>query len=472
MHETIYFDNAATTFPKPDHVHDTVQAFYRNTGVNPGRTGCDLGIQAEEMIHRTRQRLTAFFNPSLVAAGVTKDPNRLVFSMNATMGLNLVINGTVNRGDHIVTTMVEHNSVIRPVNHRVRDAGATATFVAPDDEGFVDEIQEIARSTFRPEVLSNIGGFAGLFKTPDRYTEPVLVAGADGVGTKLLLAARVGRYDTVGIDCVAMVVNDLVVQGAEPLVFLDYLAMGEHDPEIAGEALRGLAEGCKRAGCALLGGETATMPGVYPKGELELVGFGVGVVERDRVIDGSSIRVGDVIIGVASGGLHSNGFSLVRSVVDEGLAAERFGLFDEVDELNTSLASALLSPTRIYVKPVLNLLRDFELHGIVHVTGGGFEGNLPRVLPEGLCARVDPESWPRPGIFTWIQRQKEISDGEMLRVFNCGVGLVVFVPEEQSEDVADRLRALGERPYRIGRVERRDDGEPALIFERGAAIPD
>ena len=340
------------------------------------------------------------------------------------------------------------------------------------DEGFVGEIQEIARSTFRPEVLSSIGGFAGLFKTPDRYTEPVLVAGADGVGTKLLLAARVGRYDTVGIDCVAMVVNDLVVQGAEPLVFLDYLAMGEHDPEIAGEALRGLAEGCKRAGCALLGGETATMPGVYPKGELELVGFGVGVVERDRVVDGSAIRVGDVIIGVASSGLHSNGFSLVRSVVDEGLAAERFGLFDEVEELNTSLASALLSPTRIYVKPVLNLLRDFELHGIVHVTGGGFEGNVPRVLPEGLCARVDPESWPRPGIFGWIQRQKEISEGEMLRVFNCGVGLVVFIPEEQSEDVADRLRALGERPYRIGRVERRDEGKPALIFERGAAIPD
>jgi phosphoribosylformylglycinamidine cyclo-ligase len=337
------------------------------------------------------------------------------------------------------------------------------------DEGFIDEIQEIARSTFRPEVLSSIGGFAGMFKTPERYKEPVLVAGADGVGTKLKLAAKIGRYDTIGIDCVAMVVNDLVVQGAEPLVFLDYLAMGEQDAEIAGQVLRGIAEGCKRAGCALLGGETATMPGVYPKGEVELVGFGVGVVERDRVIDGSSIRAGDAIIGVASGGLHSNGFSLVRAVVDEGLAAGRFDLFEEVEDLNTSLASALLAPTRIYVKPVLNLLRDFDLHGIAHVTGGGFVGNVPRVLPDGLCARIDPSAWPRPGIFDWLQRQKEIEEAELLRVFNCGIGLVLFMGEDVAEDVADRLRAMGERPYRIGIVDRLTDNGPTLRFEAGAA---
>lgn len=337
------------------------------------------------------------------------------------------------------------------------------------DEGFVDEIQEIARSTYRPEVLSSIGGFAGLFKTPERYKDPLMVAGADGVGTKLKLAAKIGRYDTIGIDCVAMVVNDLVVQGAEPLVFLDYLAMGQQDAEIAGQALRGIAEGCKRAGCALLGGETATMPGVYPKGEVELVGFGVGVVERDRVIDGSSIRSGDVIVGVASGGLHSNGFSLVRAVVDEGLAAGRFDLFEEVEDLNTSLASALLAPTRIYVKPVLNLLRDFDIHGIAHVTGGGFVGNVPRVLPDGLCARIDPSAWPRPGIFGWIQRQKEIEEAELLRVFNCGIGLVLFVSEDVAEDVADRLRAMGERPYRIGTVGRLSDDGPTLRFEAGAA---
>ncbi len=260
------------------------------------------------------------------------------------------------------------------------------------DESFVDEVKEIARSTFRPEVLSSVGGFAGLFKAPERYREPVFVAGTDGVGTKLKIAALVGRHDTVGIDCVAMVVNDLVVQGAEPLVFLDYVAMGELDRDIAAEALRGVAEGCRRAGCALLGGETATMPGVYPKGEVELVGFGVGVVERERLIDGSAIARGDVLLGLASNGLHSNGFSLVRSIVDQGVAAGKFDLLDAPPELNTSLASALLTPTRIYVKPVLNLLRDFTLKGIVHITGGGFVGNIPRILPKGVRARIDPSS--------------------------------------------------------------------------------
>ena len=336
------------------------------------------------------------------------------------------------------------------------------------DEGFVTEIKEIARSTFRPEILSSIGGFAGLFKTPERYAEPILVASADGVGTKLKLAAQIGRFDTVGIDCVAMVVNDLVVQGAEPLVFLDYLAMGDLDPALAGEALRGIAEGCRRAGCALLGGETATMPGVYPRGEIELVGFGVGVVERDKVIDGSAIRAGDAVLGLASNGLHSNGFSLVRAIVDEGLVGGRLDLFSENAELNTTLASALLAPTRIYVKPVLHLTRDFELHGIVHVTGGGFPGNVPRVLPKGLRARIDPRAWPRPAVFDWLARQKEIDEAEMLRVFNCGIGLVLFVPAEQAEEAADRLRALGERPYRIGRVERRGPDDPPLVFETGA----
>jgi phosphoribosylformylglycinamidine cyclo-ligase len=336
------------------------------------------------------------------------------------------------------------------------------------DEGFIARVREIARGATRPEVLSTIGGFAGLFKAPERYTEPVFVAGADGVGTKLKLAAQVGRYDTVGIDCVAMVVNDLVVQGAEPLVFLDYLAMGELDAEIAEEALGGVAEGCRRAGCALLGGETATMPGVYPKGEVELVGFGVGVVERDKVVDGSAIRTGDVILGLASNGVHANGFSLVRAALEEGDAAGHVDLFAENPDLNTTLASALLAPTRIYVKPVLNLLRDFDLHGIVHVTGGGFAGNVPRILPEGLQARIDPDAWPRPPIFGWVQRHKEVAPEEMLRVFNCGIGLVVFVAPEQAEDVTDRLRALGERSHWIGTVARREAEEPALALGPGA----
>ncbi len=322
------------------------------------------------------------------------------------------------------------------------------------DEGFVSDIAKIARTTFRPEVLSGIGGFAGLFKTPDRYREPLLVASADGVGTKLALAARLGRYDTVGIDCVAMVVNDLVVQGAEPLVFLDYVAMGRLDKKIAEDALRGIAEGCRRAGCALLGGETATMPGMYGEGEIELVGFGVGVVERDRVIDGSTISDGDALIGIGSNGLHSNGFSLVRSIVEEGLAAGRIDLLAQNEELNGSLAGALLAPTRIYVKPVLNLVRDFEVKGLVHVTGGGFPGNLPRVLPKGVRARIDLGSWPRPPIFDWLQQLAELPEGEMLRVFNCGIGMVAVVPALQSHDVLERLQGLGERAYLIGAVER------------------
>jgi phosphoribosylformylglycinamidine cyclo-ligase len=333
------------------------------------------------------------------------------------------------------------------------------------DEGFVAQIKEIGRSTFRPEVLSSIGGFAGLFKTPDRYREPVLVASTDGVGTKLRLAALLGRYDTIGIDCVAMVVNDLVVQGAEPLVFLDYLAMSELDEKVATEALRGVAEGCRRAGCALLGGETASMPGFYGKGELELVGFGVGVAERDRLIDGSSIRQGDALIGIASNGVHSNGFSLVRALVDEGVAAGRFDLRDTPPELNTSLAAALLAPTRIYVKPILNVLRDFTVNGMVHVTGGGFEGNVPRVLPKGVRARIDPGSWPRPAIFDFLQRQGEIPEQEMRRVFNCGIGMILVVPREQADDIVDRLSGTGERAYRIGVVERMAEDGSAVLFE-------
>jgi len=336
------------------------------------------------------------------------------------------------------------------------------------DEGFIDEVKTIARGTFRPEILSSIGGFAGMFKAPERYEEPIFVAGADGVGTKLKLAALLGRYDTIGIDCVAMVVNDLIVQGAEPIVFLDYVAMGEMDEEIATEALRGVAEGCRRAGCALLGGETASMPGVYAKAELELVGFGVGVVERDKIIDGSSIGHGDVLVGVASSGLHSNGFSLVRQIVDAGVAAGRFDYRDAVPQLNTSLAAALLTPTRIYVKPVLNLLRDFDVHGIVHITGGGFEGNIPRILPNGVRARIDPDAWPRPPIFGFLQQHGELPESEMRRVFNCGLGLVVAVRRDEAADVIQRLEAMGERAYRIGIVEKKAEEEPALVFSSEA----
>jgi phosphoribosylformylglycinamidine cyclo-ligase len=335
------------------------------------------------------------------------------------------------------------------------------------DEEFIERIKEIAKPTSRPEILSSIGGFAGLFKAPERYRDPVFVASADGVGTKLKLASLIGRYDTIGIDCVAMVVNDLVVQGAEPLVFLDYLAMGELDAEIGAEALGGVAEGCRRAGCTLLGGETASMPGFYPKSELELVGFGVGVVERSGVIDGSTVGQGDVLVGIASGGLHSNGFSLVRQVVDAGVAAGRFDLREAIPELNTSLAAALLAPTRIYVKPVLHVARDFTVNGIVHITGGGFEGNVPRVLPKGVRARIDPGAWPRPPIFDFLQRHGEVSEAEMRRVFNCGIGMILVVRRDEADDVIQRLAGHGERAYRIGVVEKKADEDPAVLFDDG-----
>lgn len=339
------------------------------------------------------------------------------------------------------------------------------------DEAFIDDVKEIAKSTFRPEVLSSIGGFAGMFKAPERYRDPIFVAATDGVGTKLKLAARIGRYDTIGIDCVAMVVNDLVVQGAEPLIFLDYLAMGDLHTDVAGDALRGIAEGCRRAGAALLGGETATMPGVYAKGELEIVGFSVGVVEREGVIDGSTISESDVLIGLASSGFHSNGYSLVRAVLDAGLEAGRFDLFGEPPGMRTSLASALLAPTRIYVKPLLNLLRDFDVHGMVHVTGGGFEGNVPRVLPAGVRARIDTRAWPRPDVYDWIAREGALPESELLRVFNCGIGMIVIVPEDCADDVLDRLKGLGERGYRIGTIERKAKDDPAIAFDPGFLGP-
>jgi len=335
------------------------------------------------------------------------------------------------------------------------------------DEAFIDDVKEIAKSTFRPEVLSSIGGFAGMFKAPDRYREPIFVAATDGVGTKLKLAAQIGRYDTVGIDCVAMVVNDLIVQGAEPIIFLDYLAMSELHTDVAGDALRGVAEGCRRAGCALLGGETATMPGVYAKGDLEVVGFSVGVVERDQVIDGSTISEGDVLVGIASSGFHSNGYSLVRSVVDAGIREGSLDLFEQPPELRTSLASALLAPTRIYVKPLLNLIRDFDIHGLVHITGGGFEGNVPRILPDGVRARLDTKAWPRPDVYAWITRAGGLSESEQLRVFNCGIGMIAIVPAATTEDVIGRLRALGERAYEIGRIERKAKGDPPILFDPG-----
>ena len=355
----------------------------------------------------------------------------------------------------------------KPFSTTAAPAYAAAGVDLDHDESFIEDVKEIAKSTARPEVLSSIGGFAGMFKAPERYKDPIFVAATDGVGTKLKLAAQIGRYDTVGIDCVAMVVNDLIVQGAEPLVFLDYIAMADLSKEIASDALRGVAEGCRRAGAALIGGETATMPGVYSKGELEIVGFSVGVVERDQIVDGSTIAEGDLLIGLASSGFHSNGYSLVRSVLDAGIKAGKFDLFDQPPGLRTSLASALITPTRIYVKPLLNLIRDFDIHGMIHITGGGFEGNIPRILPTGVRARVDSDAWPRPEVFEWIAREGELPETELLRVFNCGIGMIAIVAPDSADEILQRLQGLGERGYTIGVVERKAEGDPAILFDPG-----
>jgi phosphoribosylformylglycinamidine cyclo-ligase len=350
-------------------------------------------------------------------------------------------------------------------NEKTAPAYAKAGVDLDHDESFIDEVKEIVRGTHRPEVLSSIGGFAGLFKTPDRYQDPILVAATDGVGTKIKLAAQIGRFDTIGVDCVAMVVNDLVVQGAEPLIFLDYIAMAKLDKTVAANALRGLAEGCRRAGCALLGGETATMPDVYAEGELEMVGFSVGVVERESIIDGSTISEGDVLVGLASSGFHSNGYSLVRNVLAKGIASGELELFGSYPGLKSSLASELLAPTRIYVKPILNILRDFTVNGLCHITGGGFAGNIPRILPRGVRARINPSSWPRPGVYEWIEREGQLEESELLRVFNCGIGMVVVTPLAQATDVCERMEGLGERAYVIGQIERKNADEDALLMD-------
>ncbi|MCK4262299.1 phosphoribosylformylglycinamidine cyclo-ligase [bacterium] len=322
----------------------------------------------------------------------------------------------------------------------------------------VAKIKSLVKGTLRPEVISGIGGFGGLFHLDaKKYKDPVLVAGTDGVGTKLKVATLCNKFDTMGIDLVAMCVNDLLPQGAEPLFFLDYLAVGRLKPDWAEEVIRGIAKGCEIAGCALLGGETAEMPGVYPEGEYELAGFAVGVVERDRIIDGSKIKVGDRIIGLASNGLHSNGYSLVRRVFrlaegEEDEAKRR--LSDRVEGLGRTLGEELLEPTRIYVRPILELLQKFEIRGIAHITGGGMVGNIPRILPEDCKAVIHKGSWPMLPIFSLLQKEGEIPVEEMFKVFNMGIGMVVIVPENEIEGVKSELNEMGETSYLIGEVDR------------------
>jgi phosphoribosylformylglycinamidine cyclo-ligase len=324
----------------------------------------------------------------------------------------------------------------------------------------VSRIGEIVKPTLRPEVMSNVGGFGALVSLADTpYENPVLVSATDGVGTKLKLAFMVGKHDTVGIDLVAMCVNDVVVSGAEPLFFLDYFATGKLDIGVAEDVIKGIADGCKDANCSLVGGETAEMPGMYTEGEYDLAGFSVGIVERDDIIDGSAITVGDKIIGLASSGVHSNGFSLVRKVLLEDCG---LSLDEVLPELDKPLGEELLTPTRIYVRALLNLKRDFTVKGIAHITGGGLPENLPRMMPQGVKATINRSSWTRPPIFSAIQRLGSVTEEDMLLTFNCGVGMVVIVPEAQADEAVERLDAFGERAWVIGTVEKKGKNEKAV----------
>ena len=304
-------------------------------------------------------------------------------------------------------------------------------------DSLVEAIKPFARRTLRPEVLAGIGGFGALCEIPKNYREPVLVSSTDGVGTKLKLAFALGRHDTVGIDLVAMSVNDVLVQGAEPLFFLDYFACGKLDGGVAAAVVKGVARGCEIAGCALIGGETAEMPGMYPEGEYDLAGFCVGVVEKTRIIDGRAISPGDALLGLASSGPHSNGFSLIRRILERGKPP-----FDP------------LEPTRIYVKPVLRLLGAVPVKGLAHITGGGLVGNVPRILPAGTRAVIRENAWPRPEVFAWLQRTGAVAEEEMWRVFNCGIGMVIVVARDQAAEARSILEREGERVYEIGAIEK------------------
>nr|WP_320115548.1 phosphoribosylformylglycinamidine cyclo-ligase [uncultured Desulfuromonas sp.] len=328
---------------------------------------------------------------------------------------------------------------------------------------FVNMIKPMVKATSRPEVLTDIGGFGGLFSFhADKYKKPTLVSSTDGVGTKLKLAFMMDKHDTVGIDLVAMCVNDIIVQGAEPLFFLDYMATGKLAPEKAAEVVKGISEGCQQAGCALIGGETAEMPGFYAEGEYDVAGFTVGAVDNDNIIDGSSITVGDKIIGIASSGLHSNGYSLARKVFFEHMG---LNVNDTLPEFDQSIGLEMLTPTRIYVKTVLNLIRDFTIKGMAHITGGGLLENVPRVLPKHCNAVIHRDSWEKPVIFDVLQKGGNIEDTEMHRTFNNGLGMVLIVPSEQCEDILIRLSGLNEKAWEIGEISKNVDEIPAVLLD-------
>jgi len=334
----------------------------------------------------------------------------------------------------------------RPLTYR--DAGVDIDA----GEELVRRIGPAVAATRREGVVTGLGGFGGLFELPEGYRKPVLVSGTDGVGTKLRLALELNRHDSVGIDLVAMCVNDIIVLGAEPLFFLDYYATGKLDVDVAESVVKGIAEGCRQAGASLIGGETAEMPGMYNDGDYDLAGFTVGIVEKDEIVDGSRIQDGDVVLGLASSGVHSNGYSLVRRILAQSEDA------DSVEIDGRPLKDVLLAPTRIYVRSLLDLFRNGRVHGAAHITGGGLTENIPRVLPQGLGVELDGAAWPLPPLFQWLQQAGDIETAEMRRTFNCGIGMVVIVPAAEVEAAEKRLSAQGEQVYRIGTVKNGIEG--------------
>lgn len=331
-----------------------------------------------------------------------------------------------------------------------RDAGVDINA----GDSLVERIKPFAKRTMRPEVLGDLGGFGALVEISQKYRHPVLVSGTDGVGTKLKLAFEWDQHDTVGIDLVAMSVNDILVQGAEPLFFLDYFACGKLDVERAAAVIKGIATGCEQSGCALIGGETAEMPGMYPDGEYDLAGFAVGVVEKEQVINGRSIVAGDVVLGLASNGIHSNGYSLVRKIIERAQPE-----LDAEFNQGKTLRQAIIAPTRLYVKPILAALKQFTIKGMAHITGGGISENVPRILPENTVAAIDSQSWPLPKLFQWLQQAGNVVTQEMYRTFNCGIGMVLVVNSGDADAIQKFLQQQGETVYQIGRIRSRQSDE-------------
>lgn len=351
-------------------------------------------------------------------------------------------------------TQNAQNSSSNSTSLSYRDAGVDIDA----GDALVDRIKPLAKKTLREGVLGGIGGFGALFEIPKRYAEPVLVSGTDGVGTKLKLAFELNRHDTVGQDLVAMSVNDILVQGAESLFFLDYFACGKLDVDTAASVVGGIAKGCELAGCALIGGETAEMPGMYPAGEYDLAGFAVGVVEKSKIIDGKTIAPGDVVLGLASSGAHSNGYSLVRKIIERS-NPDMNAPFDG----EKTLADVVMAPTRIYVKQVLALMQQINVKGMAHITGGGLLENVPRVLPENTVADLEKSAWPRPKLFDWMQAEGNVAENEMHRTFNCGIGMVIVVAPADAESAMECLKSSGEAVYRIGQIRARQGDEAQTV---------